>query len=558
MSTYHYEEDRSGGILITRSRNGIDEAEVYLQPGDDANSLRPDLEAAEKLPDGRREKVIQSLLDQYDDVMRPVQQKQPELGDLVRFIPNKENVITDPDFTPGNGATYSGPFSGRVTEKLSTAGGDYRYQLRAESGPNKGAVARAYGRDGVFESIGLEQAYGFESNRQIEKPPLEKVAMWLSLSQRMATEQAVAGEDGQFFRDKMAELAGIIDKMPKTYETDGLPDAQKPVSLRYFGPGGSQWFIIEKDRGDPETDGPHGPRQLQAFGLADLGQGFPEMGYINIEEITRNPLVQLDYHFEPTNLLEIKKSHYPELIRPDPEEQALTGPDKVAAVEEGKKQREADIARNRLAAAYKKLDGVRVQIDEPAHGGVVTVSGQEYLHIKVSHGTDHVYAEKQGAAVAYRLRNLETDVTNGVKAKEFNEFAKATLAIAPDGDVRKALRHIGIVSADKALSDFLRERQRVRHHEHPSYSGLGDSLANAEDFERRTALQDKAKARDWAKELRERTELYGKVAGLSPDSVRALAGRLEKSVEQAVSRPQIKRPKQDLGNEIKSGKGIGD
>jgi len=207
--------------------------------------------------------------------------------------------------------------------------------------------------------------------------------------------------------------------------------------------------------------------------------------------------------------------------------ESWAGPEKVAKVQEAKKQLGADIARNRLAAAYKKLDGVRVQIDEPAHGGIVTVSGQDYLHIKVSHGTDHVYAEKQGATVAYRLRNLETNVTNGVNAKEFNEFAKATLAIAPDGDVRKALGHIGIHTPDKALSNFLRERQQVRHGEHPDYHGFGDTVANAEDFERKTVSQDRGQAQAWVREMREHSQIYSAVAGLSPDHIDAMARRME-------------------------------
>lgn len=65
------------------------------------------------------------------------------------------------------------------------------------------------------------------------------------------------------------------------------------------------------DRGDPENKD---FGQTQAFGLADLGMDFPEMGYINIEEITRLG-AELDYHFTPTTLLEVKKEHYPELVQ---------------------------------------------------------------------------------------------------------------------------------------------------------------------------------------------------------------------------------------------------
>lgn len=149
-------------------------------------------------------------------------------------------------------------------------------------------------RDPLLTSVPMNLA-PFIGNRQVE-----------------ATEHLLRrSEERQFYSDKMRELSAIVQSMPSTYETDGKPDAERPVSLRYFGPGDQQWFIIEKDRGDPENKD---FGQTQAFGLADLGMGFPEMGYINIEEITRLG-AELDYHFTPTTLLEVKKEHYPELVQ---------------------------------------------------------------------------------------------------------------------------------------------------------------------------------------------------------------------------------------------------
>ncbi len=125
-----------------------------------------------------------------------------------------------------------------------------------------------------------------------------------------------SGEEKGFFSDKMQELQEIIRQMPATYETDGVPDSERPVSLRYFGPNGAQWFIIEKDRGDPEQEDSGIPAQRQVFGLADLGMGHPEVGYISIPEITRAG-AELDYHFEPRTLLEVKLEHYPDLLPPE-------------------------------------------------------------------------------------------------------------------------------------------------------------------------------------------------------------------------------------------------
>ena len=145
----------------------------------------------------------------------------------------------------------------------------------------------------------------------------ESVRAFLGTKQAQTTEELMRNsEEREFFQGKARELRDLIDLAPSTYETDGKPDSERPVSLRYFGPNGAQWFIIEKDRGDPENEGPGFPRQTQAFGLADLGFG-PEMGYVSIPEITRAG-AELDYHFSPRTLLEVKREYYPELVREGP------------------------------------------------------------------------------------------------------------------------------------------------------------------------------------------------------------------------------------------------
>ena len=357
----------------------------------------------------------------------------PQVGDLVRFEPHEPGVT-------------SMSFSGRVIAALDTNTGDVRYHLRAETGPENGAEARVYGRNGQFRGIALEQAVGFDralapeaekapriqvgdfvvtrrnqfgadwntssivtliddsevrlqdlyrsgqewevapagrkmaredfdaalrhqvsdvvppeiasekldsaSRRDASRrdsaasrdrfvgavrafdaehsllygkapEPLTKVPddvrPFLGVRQASVTDKLLrSSEEKRFFSDKMQELREIIRQMPATHETDGKPDSERPVSLRYFGPNGAQWFIIEKDRGDPENEG-HGPTapglpdQTQAFGLADLGMGYPELGYINIPEITQAG-AELDYHFTPATLMEIKRERYPDLL----------------------------------------------------------------------------------------------------------------------------------------------------------------------------------------------------------------------------------------------------
>ncbi len=106
-----------------------------------------------------------------------------------------------------------------------------------------------------------------------------------------------AGEEGEYFKDKINEMASLVNNMPKVYEQDGMGD-EAVVSLHYFL-GTFDWFITEKDS-------EAGEKQYQAFGFADMG--CPELGYISIEEIISNG-GELDLHFEPRTLAQVKKDY---------------------------------------------------------------------------------------------------------------------------------------------------------------------------------------------------------------------------------------------------------
>lgn len=104
------------------------------------------------------------------------------------------------------------------------------------------------------------------------------------------------GEEGDFFRSKFIEFAERIKNMPQTYEQDGMGD-DAIAYLHYFSTSGD-WYITEKDME---------PEQLQAFGYANLGHG-GEIGYISLVEICSHGGVELDLHFEPTRIGDIKRA----------------------------------------------------------------------------------------------------------------------------------------------------------------------------------------------------------------------------------------------------------
>lgn len=105
------------------------------------------------------------------------------------------------------------------------------------------------------------------------------------------------GEERSYFKTMIINLNNRIQTMPKTYETDGQGN-NTIVYLHYFN-SNSDWYILEKDQEN---------EQHQAFGLADLGLGFPELGYISIKELIDNN-IELDLYWTPITLGEIKAKH---------------------------------------------------------------------------------------------------------------------------------------------------------------------------------------------------------------------------------------------------------
>src|SRR5574340_114196 len=120
---------------------------------------------------------------------------------------------------------------------------------------------------------------------------------FLPVNQLAIIRECLEGEEREFFIDKMNEMKAVIETMPVTYSQSEAGD-EAVAYLHYFYRN-CDWYITEKDM---EGDGTE-----QAYGMADLGYG-PECGYISIQEITQSGIyVELDLHWEPKTLAEIKK-----------------------------------------------------------------------------------------------------------------------------------------------------------------------------------------------------------------------------------------------------------
>ena len=98
--------------------------------------------------------------------------------------------------------------------------------------------------------------------------------------------------------DILKELSERIEKMPKSYETDGQGKAAI-VYLHYFK-GDSHFYITEKDVED---------EQHQAYGLTVLNGDWmnAEMGYISIEELKEYQF-ELDLFWKPISIKEVREN----------------------------------------------------------------------------------------------------------------------------------------------------------------------------------------------------------------------------------------------------------
>jgi len=112
---------------------------------------------------------------------------------------------------------------------------------------------------------------------------------FVSAGQLAFIRQAAKGEEGSFFRDKLAEIYAAIRALPWTYQDE--KEGNAVARLHYFL-GQSHWYITERD---------NSAEQHQAYGLASVNGECPELGYISIADLIKYG-AELDLHFRPTTL----------------------------------------------------------------------------------------------------------------------------------------------------------------------------------------------------------------------------------------------------------------
>ncbi|MDH2999654.1 hypothetical protein A1D23_06045 [Chelonobacter oris] len=114
-----------------------------------------------------------------------------------------------------------------------------------------------------------------------QKNALEQItklysAGFVSSLQYGAIKNLLKSNEKAFFIESVDRIYSTIEVMPKTYEQDGKGD--KAIAYLHYFTSNGDFYITEKDIDNGVT---------QAFGLASIGDCYPEIGYISIAELVK-------------------------------------------------------------------------------------------------------------------------------------------------------------------------------------------------------------------------------------------------------------------------------
>ena len=127
-----------------------------------------------------------------------------------------------------------------------------------------------------------------------KKEKIEYLKNFISKQQLSSLEYLLKSEEKQYAKEKIDYFFELIQKMPKTYETDEQGD--QAIAYLHYYKSSIDFFVTEKD---VETE------QLQAFGLVNMNSEL-ELGYISIKELLELNF-ELDLNFTPKTLEEIER-----------------------------------------------------------------------------------------------------------------------------------------------------------------------------------------------------------------------------------------------------------
>ena len=138
------------------------------------------------------------------------------------------------------------------------------------------------------DKVKITQLENKLASREVEISPKELsiAKSVLPTAQYVTTLRYSQGEEGDFFKQKIKDIAKAVENAPKIGGTDGMEQHQ--IVARYFNPAGTETLVTEIGK-----DG-------EAYGFQCLNGDYEmaEWGYIDLNEIKGSPFMEMDYHVE--------------------------------------------------------------------------------------------------------------------------------------------------------------------------------------------------------------------------------------------------------------------
>ncbi|MGK9452295.1 DUF3560 domain-containing protein [Acidithiobacillus caldus] len=485
-------EDWPGGLPTGLGGDAVANAEAFVQ----LSAMR-DPERAERWADllrGNPQGYADAVglpVDQISAIAAQMasgvdRMRSPRVGALVRFEPRDKDPL------------HGEPFSGRVIAALDTSGGDVRYHLRAETGPERGMESTVYGKNGTFRLVGIEQAYGFDRNAPERLSPEERaIQEYRSFYDRMPerADQLVAAireranrlapADFRGFAELARDLNRGVDdvfgilregenrgasapdlRLAQALSRENIADLPVVQNARAQSRAMGDRFHdlnMELREGFQKRLREHGKALLRAGALhepreivqavywkhgIEAGPDSPMVDKLAtaVQEKDLKTLVGWIGHNSQNPATEEAFTLLTQvpLGRTQKERvaqlEAWAGRERVEALrkarEEAERSRAEEAPRKALRQAFDALAHIRVRLSKQSVGAI---DGQEWIAAKVAEGYTTVGNHQKGAVTLRHLENPETGQTVWLKDSRFQSYCRAIQALESSGDVAKAM-----------------------------------------------------------------------------------------------------------------------
>ena len=272
----------------------LDERITYLE------NLITELQEAHK-QDLEKIRILENLLTNHEETIVDyyTQQEQSQLDEEAEW--EKENSLTTEEekeiienqknnvnVTPEPTESLDSFFYDEMADDEDIYDERAQEDVDAEIVINSNELFEAADRIAREEEPEAEKVFSenISENREVEVTPdeLSIAKAVLPTTQYVSTLRYSQGEEGNFFKQKIKDVAAAVSKAPKIGGTDGME--QHKIVLRYFHPTGTETLVTEIGK-----DG-------EAYGFQCLKGDYEmaEWGSIDLEEVKNIRGMEIDYH----------------------------------------------------------------------------------------------------------------------------------------------------------------------------------------------------------------------------------------------------------------------